>query len=42
MIPCEIFLKDHLWSSSSISLLVIGRGRVGGLGDELLKLCWYP
>ena len=35
IMPCEVFLRDHLRISSSISLLGSGRGRVGGLGDAL-------
>ena len=39
-IPCEIFLRKHLRHTRRIALLVSGRGRVGGLGDELRHL-WY-
>ena len=35
MIPCEMFLRDHLRNTRRIALLGSGRGRVGGLGDEL-------
>ena len=35
MIPCEVFLRDHSRGARRIALLGSGRGRVGGLGDEL-------
>ena len=38
MMPCEVLLRAHLGSSRSIDLLDSGRGRVGGVGDELWKL----
>ena len=35
MIPCVVFLRDHMRSARSISLLGYIRGRVDGLGDAL-------
>ena len=35
MMKWEVSLRAHLRNSRIISLIVIGRGRVGGLGDEL-------
>ena len=35
MIPCEIFLRNHLRDTRSIDLIGSVRGRVSGLGDEL-------
>ena len=34
MIPCVVFLRDHLTSARRISLIIICRGRVYGLGGE--------
>ena len=35
VIPCEIFLRDHLINTRIISLFGSGGGRFGGLGDVL-------
>ena len=35
MIPCEMFLKDHLRNTRSIALLDSVRVRIGGLRDEI-------
>ena len=35
MIPCEMLWRYHLINVRSIYLLGSGRGRVGGLGDEI-------
>ena len=35
MMPCAVFLRDHLSSARSIALFVSGRGIVCGLGDVL-------
>ena len=35
MIPCAVFFRAHLRSSSSIALLGSGRGRVDSLGHAL-------
>ena len=35
MIPCEMFLRNHLRNTISISLLESGRGRADGLGGAL-------
>ena len=35
MIICDILLRDHFGSNSSIALVGSGRGIVDGLGDEL-------
>ena len=35
MMPCAVFLRDHLRSAKSIALLGSGRGIVDGLGDTL-------
>ena len=35
MMPCEMFLGDHLRNTRSISMLGSVRGRVVGLGDAL-------
>ena len=34
MMPCVVFLRDHLTSARRISLIIICRGRVYGLGGE--------
>ena len=33
--PCAVFLRAHLRSARSISLLGSGRGKVDGLGDSI-------
>ena len=35
MITCEMFLRDHLKNTSSISLIGSDRGRVDGIGDAI-------
>ena len=35
MIPCEVFLRDHLSNTRSISMLGSGRGKIDVLGDAL-------
>ena len=35
MITCEMFLRDHLKNTSSISLIGSDRGRVDGIGDVI-------
>ena len=35
MMPYDMLLRHHLRNTSSISLLVSGKGRVGGRGDAL-------
>ena len=37
MMTCVVFLRDNLRSTSTIALLVSGRGRVYGLGDAFQK-----
>ena len=35
MMPCVVFLRDHIRRSRSVVLIDSGRGIVDGLGDAL-------
>ena len=35
MMPCAVFLRDHLSSNRKIDLLGSGRGRLDGLGGAI-------
>ena len=42
MIPCEMFLRTHLISTSIIDLLVSSMGKFYGLGNTLWMFCYSP